>query len=242
MPDLETLGRMYDNEYAGEAEFEGEDKSLEKFAQVLDFVAGKEKGLFIDYGCGDGKLLVRLKELGWEVLGIDFNPEYASALGGKGIKVIGHDQPVDVQADVLHLGDVLEHLTDLGTEVPKILQLLKHKGHFIAHGPLEGNRNLFYRALKAGKAIKREPTKMPPFHVTLSTTKGQKELFRQNGLQQIIFDESEISFPAPYSLSVRDLRNIRATGLFFLRKVSQAATSVGVGGGNRYFFVGRKAT
>jgi SAM-dependent methyltransferase len=240
MPDIEMLGHMYDSGYGGEAGSYGEDTSLEKFAQVLSFVGTQEKGVFVDYGCGDGKLLVKLNELGWNVLGIDFNPEYASGVRERGIEVIGHEQTTDVKADVLHLGDVLEHLTDLDRDVPKILQLLKNGGYLIAHGPLEGNRNLFYRALKLGKQTKKRPTQMPPFHVTLATTRGQKELFRRNGLDEVVFDEKEIAFPAPYSLSRSDLRSVRTTGLYVLRKISQTATRLGLGSGNRYFFVGRK--
>jgi len=240
MPSGEMLGHMYDSSYGGEAELEGEDTSLAKFTQVLDFVEKQEKGVFVDYGCGDGKLLSKLHDLGWEVLGIDFNPDYASVLQDKGITVIGHEQKTEVRADILHLGDVLEHLTDLKTQFPKILRLLKKGGYCVAHGPLEGNRNLFYRALRFGKRFKKRPTEMPPFHVTLSTTKGQRELFRRNGLEETIFDETEIAFPAAYKLSIGDLRNIRTTSLFVLRRISQAATLIGLGSGNRYFFVGRK--
>jgi len=231
---------MYDSSYMEDPETHGEDASLAKFVEVLDFASRQRKGVFIDYGCGDGKLLAKLHTLGWDVLGIDFNTDYASSLSDKGIKVIGPDEPTNIRADILHLGDVLEHLIDLETELPKILDLLKTDGYFVAHGPLEGNHNLFYEAMRFGKRFKKNRTRMPPHHVTLSTTRGQKALFCRNGLREITFHATEIAFPASPNLSPNDFRHLRKTLLFFLRKVSQAATKIRLGAGNRYFFIGRK--
>lgn len=242
MPDTETLSQMYDSTYADFWGDSGDDKSLEKFASVLKYLETLEKGTFIDYGCGDGGLLRKVKSLGWDVLGIEFNPDFAKSLAAEGIRVLSYSDEITEKADVLHLGDVVEHLTDLDGQFPQILDLLKDDGCLMSHGPLEGNPNLFYQMLKLGKKFKRDKvTEMPPFHVILATSQGQRALFERFGLKEMEFQVDEVAFPAVDSISLKDLTNIRTTGLFALRKASQITSSRDMPNlGNRYFYVGRK--
>ncbi len=198
--------------------------------------------MFIDYGCGEGKLLKEVAKLGWDVLGIDFNPALAVELEGTGIEVVTPSAEISQKADVLHLGDVLEHLTDLDAQMPEILKLLKSGGYLIAHGPLEGNGNLFNWAIQFQRKIRRaEAINMPPYHVILATSQGQRGLFTRYNLDEVIFRVQEVAFPAPKSLSLRTLKNPRIIGLFFVRKFSQALSSFNIeSSGNRYFYVGKK--
>ncbi|QYO66337.1 class I SAM-dependent methyltransferase [Leptolyngbya sp. 7M] len=240
MPDADDLARMYDDSYcddAGEPQFE----DLGKFGEVLDFLQNEQPGRFIDYGCGDGRLLRAVKEMGWDVLGIDFNPSFAASLAEEGIRVIGHNEPVSEPADVVHLGDVLEHLTDIDAEFRRVLALLKPGGTMVAHGPLEANPNLFFRMIRFRRKFSREPNQTPPFHVLLSTTRGQRALFERYGLVEEDFRVREIAFPAPEQLDRAVIRNLRSLGLFSLRKISQAASRANLESfGNRYFYLGRK--
>jgi SAM-dependent methyltransferase len=242
MPDEETLSVMYDSGYCDSSEAAGEDTSIEKFDQVFGFLETLQKGNLIDYGCGDGKFLKAAKDRGWKVLGIEYNPDFAKDLAKDNIKIISPFEKAEEQADVLHLGDVLEHLTDLNLQFPEILDLLKDGGYLISHGPLEANRNLFYKSLKFAKKFKRNKiTYMAPFHVTLATTEGQMRLFERFGLEQIEFSVDEVAFPAPESISVTELRNMRTTGLYALRKLSRLTSSLNMKkSGNRYFYAGKK--
>ena len=243
MPDEATLVQMYDLTYPGEKnDAVAADDSLKKFARVLDYLKTVEKGTFIDYGCGDGKLLRKVKSLGWSVLGIEFNPDFAKELAADEIKVLSHSDVITEKADVLHLGDVVEHLTDLENQFPQILDLLKDGGYLISHGPLEGNPNLFCQMLKIGKTFKRNKiTEMAPYHVVLATSKGQRDLFERFGLKEKEFQVDEVAFPAANTISLRDLTDIRKTGLFIVRKMSQITSSRDMKNlGNRYFYVGRK--
>lgn len=240
MPDAEDLALMYDDSYCddtGEQQFD----DLAKFAEVLEFLKTEKPGRFIDYGCGDGRLLRAVKEMGWDVLGIDYNPSFAASLAEDGIRVIGHNEPVDEPADVVHLGDVLEHLTDIDAEFPRILDLLKPGGAMVAHGPLEANPNLFFRMLRFRRKFARQPNRTPPFHVLLATTGGQRALFERYRLVEADFRVREIAFPAPEKLDLAVARNPRSLGLFLLRKMSQAASRANLENfGNRYFYLGRK--
>jgi SAM-dependent methyltransferase len=242
MPDSNDLELMYDDSYcddAGEQRFE----DLGKFADVLKFLKDQGPGRFIDYGCGDGRLLRAVKDMGWDVLGIDFNPLFAASLAGDGIRVIGHNEPVDEPADVIHLGDVLEHLTDTDAEFPRILGLLKPGGALVAHGPLEANPNLFFRMLRFRRKLAGQPNRTPPFHVLLATTTGQRALFERFGLLEEEFHVREMAFPAPEKLNLAVVGNPRSLALFTLRKMSQAASRADLENfGNRYFYLGRRAS
>lgn len=235
MPDGNDLARMYDDSYcddAGEQQFD----DLGKFAEVLEFMKDENPGRFIDYGCGDGRLLRAVKELGWDVLGIDFNPSFAASLAEEGIRVIGHNDAVEEPADIVHLGDVLEHLTDTDSEFPRILGLLKPGGAMLAHGPLEANPNLFFRMLRFRRRFAREPNRTPPFHVLLATTRGQRALFARHGLAEEQFHVREIAFPAPEAMP----NDKRGRMLYFVRRMSQTHSRNKIEElGNRYFYVGR---
>ena len=242
MPDDTILAKMYDSSYCETAEAFGEDASLAKFSEVIEFIRSLPNGNFIDYGCGDGKLLVKVKSLGWDVAGIDFNPDFADLAKQQGIGVTSPDQATDVLADVLHLGDVIEHLTDLNAQFPEILKRIKPGGLLIAHGPLEANANLFYRVIKFNKNLRgRKATNIPPFHVILATSKGQLRLFERFDLKEIKFSVQEVAFPALDKLSTKDFYNPRQVSLYALRKVSQLVSSLNMrDSGNRYFYVGQK--
>src|SRR5215207_5705432 len=156
MPDEKTLVKMYDVSYcdpdsaASQGEFESEDK----FADVVRLLKSLTPGVFVDYGCGEGKLLHTVKALGWRAVGVDFNPDFAAEARRQGIEIRHVDEELGFQADVVHLGDVIEHLTDLPTQFPKIMELVKDGGLVVAHGPLEGNANFFFRLIRFGKKLR----------------------------------------------------------------------------------------
>jgi SAM-dependent methyltransferase len=244
MPDDATLAKMYDSSYCDPdaAVDSGEAHLPDRFDDVIDVISGRPAGLFIDFGCGEGELLRDVKALGWDTLGIDFNPDFASAAVREGITVLPVGAPVERKADVLHLGDVIEHLTDLNTQFPDIVELLKEDGLLIAHGPLEGNPNLFFRCIRGLKKLRGNPrTEMAPFHVILATTDGQEILFERAGLEKVAYRISEIAFPAPETLALKELSNVRNASLYGIRKISKFVTRLGGNKiGNRYFYVGRK--
>ena len=97
-------------------------------------------------------------KLGWRPYGVEFDPEVARRVEGKtGLKVFSDPSALLNEAggpaDVLHLGDVIEHLTALDRQMPEILDLLKPGGILLAQGPLEGNPNLFLMFLRLSRSI-----------------------------------------------------------------------------------------
>ena len=144
--------------------------------------------------------------------------------------------------DVLHLGDVIEHLTEMNREMPEILKLLKPGGVLVAQGPLEANANFFALVLRLIRMLRRPgPSYMAPYHVILATAEGQRLLFERLGLEEVEYSIRESSWPAPDQLTKSDLKKPRSILLFVLRRVSQIIlrTRRNGWGRNRYFYVGR---
>jgi hypothetical protein len=142
---------------------------------------------------------------------------------------------------VLHLGDVIEHLTELNRQMPQILNLIKPGGVLLAQGPLEANGNLFAFSVRMARLLRKSRrTEMPPYHVLLATAIGQKRLFQRLGLDLLEYSMHEVAWPAPSRLKCADLLSPRLTLLFLLRRLSQAASKIRPAHwGNRYFYAGR---
>src|SRR6185503_14816261 len=90
-----------------------------------------------------------------------------------GIKVVTNSADLP-PADVLHIGDVIEHLTLLDKQFPAVLELIKPGGLLLAQGPLENNSSLFTSALAFARRVRaNRRTEMAPYHVLLATSQGQ---------------------------------------------------------------------
>lgn len=225
MPDEETLKDMYSRPY-----FES-DPNAWRFERILKLV--KPPGVFMDYGCGNGDLLRMAAAMGFQPIGVEFSNEVVSELK-KTLPVISTEEESE-PADILHLGDVIEHLTDIESQLPRILSRLKPGGTLIAHNPLEGNMNLFAWTMKISRLF-RGRVDGAPYHVTLATTKGQKALFNRMGLTERSFEIEEVFHPAPYSLN--EVSSAKGLSLYALRVLSRLVSPRSTG--NRYLYVGTK--
>jgi SAM-dependent methyltransferase len=245
MPDETTLAAMYGKGYAEAFTCDTDMADPKEPGRVLQCLAERPAGTFVDFGCGRGELLTGATELGWRAVGIEFDPNVARKVTARtGARVVSHterdslDPPI---ADVLHLGDVLEHLTRMETQMPEVLRLLKPGGLLIAQGPLENNGNLFVCCLRLIRRLRpRCRTEMAPYHVMLATARGQKALFDRFSLETVVYEISEVSWPAPDRLSASNRSDLRAIALFLLRRCSRALTRLRRRAwGNRYFYTGR---
>ncbi len=245
MPDDETLALMYGDDYQQFFSIETCHSGDEGINQVLESLKNREKGVFFDYACGAGVLLKEVSKFGWEAFGLELNVETAEKYSRlNNVKIVSslEELPDGFRADVVHLGDVLEHLTDVNSQFPPILDLLKDGGLVIAQGPLEANFNLFFLGVKLSRQLRNAPNStMPPYHVSLATIKGQAEFFNRFNLNKITFDVFETAHPAPERIGLADLKSPRTTAFFLLRKISQTFSAMASGTmGNRYFYVGIK--
>lgn len=242
MPDDQTLSEMYGQSYAMSFAPDPMVDDPKEPQRVLQQLQKLGQGTLVDYGCGQGELLKAAAALGWNTVGVEFDQEVARQLGQRlGAKVMTSVEALGSEpiADVLHLGDVIEHMTKINVQMPAILKLIKPGGMLIAQGPLESNVNVFTLGIRLLRSFRSAPIHMAPYHVMLATKKGQEECFRRFQLKEKEFAVTEVSWPAPSRLSSADLVRPRALGLYGLRRVSQAVSAVQPRWGNRYFYVGQ---
>ena len=245
MPGEKTLARMYGADYGTAVGVESATDDEKEPHRVVEWLQRERPGTFVDYGCGAGDLLAEAAKLNWKAVGVEFDEEVAEAVAGRtGARVLtprSLDSLGQSFADVINLGDVIEHLTEPNRQMPEILSLLKPHGLLLAQGPLEGNTTLFSLGLRLSRVARpKRRMEMAPYHVMLATARGQRAFFERFGLEEAEFSISEISWPAPARLSSVNLRQPRSVGLFLLRRLSKASTRLHPKKwGNRYFYAGR---
>lgn len=245
MPDEEVLRLMYGPAYAqafaGDLDVSGESKQPEK---TLEWLQRLGRGTFVDFGCGDGSLLVRASQLGWRAVGVEMDPAVAARIRSRtGLQVTADlDELGEASVDALHLGDVIEHLTRPDRDCARLLRLIRPGGHFLAQGPLESNASLFTFAMKMSRMLRTPPPRSDaPYHVMLATAEGQRELFRRLGLEEVEFAMSEVWWPAPSDWSTARRNGRRGLALYSIRAASRALSKLAPSRlGNRYFYVGRR--
>jgi SAM-dependent methyltransferase len=83
--------------------------------QVM-YLPARPAGRLLDVGCGNGSMLQRLSEFGWQVEGVDFDPDAVQQARARGLSVrLGalHDQAYpDERFDAITMSHVVEHVHD----------------------------------------------------------------------------------------------------------------------------------
>lgn len=216
-------------------------------AGLCEELPGGPPGTFLDFGCGQGEVLRAVSAAGWRVAGIELCPEVAASVATATGLPVSHETAAlrsagVLPADVLHLGDVIEHLTDLDRRFERILDLLRPGGTLLAQGPLEAGPTLFSLVIEAAGRRRSGPREHPPYHVLQASVAGQRRFFERQGLQELAYRVTEVDWPAPTRLSHRDLPLSRNLALWSLRRLSRGCSRLAPGRlGNRYFYRGRKA-
>jgi 2-polyprenyl-3-methyl-5-hydroxy-6-metoxy-1,4-benzoquinol methylase len=211
---------------------------------ILKVLAGLEKGMFFDFGCGAGALLAEAVRAGWSAMGYDLDEATAMKYSAEtGIAIVSDLHAVPAHwADVIHFGDVLGHLNAISEQFAEALRILRPGGLVIAQGPLEANANFFNWMIRIGGG-RRSSGGMPPYHLCLATASGIRQFFLRFDLEQLRFEIREDSHPAPRIIRAKDLADPRKTVLFFIRKISQAISTFAPQKlGNRFFYVGVKSS
>jgi SAM-dependent methyltransferase len=215
--------------------------------KCVEWLRSRGVGTFLDYGCGTGLLLEAVAKTGWRPIGVELNREVARAVGERtGFRVLTAEEADSSEghiADILHVGDVLEHLTEMENQLPRILRLIKPGGLLLAQGPLEGNFNFFAACCRLSRRLRPwHRTEMAPYHVLMATSKGQRLLFQRFGLSELEYSLHEVAWPAPSKLTIRDIARPKQAILFALRRLSVSLSALNSKKwGNRYFYGGRVA-
>jgi len=243
------LQEMYGPRYEG-AFSDGASDNLEDPKQpdkCIEWLRKHGVGTFLDYGCGTGPLLEAAAKAGWRPVGVELDRDVAHAVEERtGFRVLTAEEADSSErhiADILHLGDVLEHLTEMENQLPRILRLIKPGGLLLAQGPLEGNFNFFLACCGLSRRLRPwHQTEMAPYHVLMATRRGQQFLFRRFGLSELEYSLHEAAWPAPSRLRLGDVARPKQATLFALRRLSVGLSALNSKKwGNRYFYAGRVA-
>lgn len=101
----------------------------------------KKQGKILDVGCGSGDTLVLLKELGWDVYGLEIDKNAIKVARGRGIvnvKLGGYEKIADFPNnyfDSIRLYHVIEHISDPHNCLQLIYKKLKPEGEVILGTP-----------------------------------------------------------------------------------------------------------
>ncbi len=148
-------------------------------ARHLPFV---ESGRLLDVGCGNGSWLAEMKERGWNVEGVDFDPRAVAAARRQGLTV--QQGSVEAQGypaesfDAVHLFHVIEHVPDPISTVRECARLLRPGGRLVLFTPNTASVShwLFkedWRGLE------------PPRHLHLFSFASMRRLFEDMGFAHV---------------------------------------------------------
>lgn len=107
-----------------------------------------KNGVLLDIGCGNGRFLHGMQQLGWKVKGVEFN-EGAVAVCKKSNLDVFHGnlfsaKLADTSIDVVNLSHVIEHVPDPKALFIEVARILKQNGMFVIKTP---NNKALGRAL-----------------------------------------------------------------------------------------------
>ncbi|NQU82933.1 MAG: methyltransferase domain-containing protein [Parcubacteria group bacterium] len=158
---------------------------LKRFLKTRIFPDFKQGGKFLDIGCAGGRLLSRMKKMGWDTTGIEMHKKTANyAQEQLGLKVFNKriedaDFP-EQEFDAIVMSMVLEHLYHPFMSLEKITKWLKKDGQLIFSIPyfngFEFNR---FRGYSFGLQL--------PIHITFLSKKVIKQHLTTLGYKDIKF-------------------------------------------------------
>ena len=115
-------------------------KILERTNDTHRYIPFEAPGRLLDIGCGSGRYLATMRELGWQPEGLTMVAEQGNALEDQmGIPVLEgsiQDLPDDREYDAITLWHVLEHLPDPTWDLARIRRHLKPGGRLAIGVPV----------------------------------------------------------------------------------------------------------
>jgi 2-polyprenyl-3-methyl-5-hydroxy-6-metoxy-1,4-benzoquinol methylase len=138
--ELDLVGRQSSVDFiAGQADLTRLPPSSALWLDNALIQHGVASGRFLDVGCGDGSLIHCMRGLGWNVFGVDVNPQAVAIARCHGLNAIAGTLEsahfADNSMDVAYLGDVIERVSSPRQLLEEIHRILRPRGIVVLRTP-----------------------------------------------------------------------------------------------------------
>ncbi|MBV8908750.1 MAG: class I SAM-dependent methyltransferase [Sphingomonas sp.] len=200
LPSDDDLARMYRHGDYHEAYYE--ETAIGDWPQSL--ALARPGARLLDFGCGDGAFLAEASRRGFDAAGVELDAAAREvAQRNSGCPVLSLEDVVagSQRFDVIHLGDVLEHLPAPADMLRRLEPLLEPDGVFFFEGPLEENASLVRFCNRAFTQFKRATgrpllAELPPLHLSRTSAASQRQFFQRTmGYEVHAFEVGETGWP-----------------------------------------------
>jgi len=158
------------------------------------------RGRLLDVGCGSGDWLLKMRELGWDVDGVDFDENAVNVARRRGLEVRSgaleqQSFPSDT-FDAVTLNHVLEHLPDPVGTVAECARVLKRGGKLVLFTP--NSSGLGHRIFKANwRGLE------PPRHLHIFSPHSMRNLLIRAGFSNFSVQTVNSSYVWDQSFMLR---------------------------------------
>jgi len=138
MPSKKDIAKYYGSGYYAQNNISNSIMNKIIMASRLSKIPKRNIGSILDYGCGNGDFLLKMKQNGWNVNGVEFSQEGRKISSKKlGINIMDENEfyKTNKQFDVITLWHVLEHLYEPNKTLEQLSKLLKKNGVLILSVP-----------------------------------------------------------------------------------------------------------
>ncbi len=168
------------------------------------FLDGRKKGRLLDVGCGNGKFLRLMKDLGWDVTGIEPDSKAADIareqVGGNVIvSTLEKAYFPDQSFDAITMSHVIEHVHNPRSLIKECYRILKSNGKIVIITP--NVESLGHRIFK-DYWVSLEP----PRHLQLFSLKSLEKLLLISNFNLLLYCTSSFLAPMTWIIS-KSLRN-----------------------------------
>jgi len=142
-----------------------------RWEKKVRMVYGPPQGRLLDVGCGAGEGLLFLREMGWQVQGVDFDENAVNAARKMRLDVqrgsLKEQSFPDGTFDVVNLSHVIEHLPDPIETLAECRRILKRGGKLVLFTP--NSSSLGHRIFKGDwRGLE------PPRHLHIFSAKSMR--------------------------------------------------------------------
>jgi SAM-dependent methyltransferase len=233
-PEGESLASLYDAEYfeqdyrCGRAEAHSFDDAAfrdEHRSLVDEFERLHPTGRLLEVGSAAGGLLRHAADRGWTVRGVELSQVAVDRARGLGLDVVQGDllsaKLPDASADLVYMGDVLEHVPDCRAVLQEVARVLAPGGFLYLRGPITTNSLARRLGLAAYGMLGRQIVlREPPYHLWEFTPRSLTRLARACGLQVVEFRQGKIPPGRPHG----DKSSAQRTAMVVLDTVNAPLT------------------